>query len=110
MLLLMLVLGTYFGGMICFAWWDAYIGFGVEFDGGTWPPLGMALCVWPLVLPFTVAAKLMSGLSEIKAGRIRKAEQRKRIRIAAEKEQKALIQQVEQEMLEEERIKYAHRR
>lgn len=98
MFIFLTILGIYFGGMACFALWDAYIGFGVEFDGGTWPPMGLALGVWPLVLPFAIGAKLMSGLDGVKENRIAKAHARKRLRIAAQQEEERIIQQVEQEI------------
>jgi hypothetical protein len=109
------ILGIYFGGMICFALWDAHIGFGVEFDGGAWPPAGLAYIFWPVTLFCAVVAAFSSSLDSVKEKRIKKAEQQKRIRVAAEKEQEALLEQIEREMLEEEssghvKAKGAHRR
>jgi hypothetical protein len=98
MLWALAIVGIYLGGMACFALWDAYIGFGVEFDGGTWPPMGLALGIWPIVLPFAIGAKLMSGLDSVKEARIAKEFTQKRLRIAAQKEQEEILQQVEEEM------------
>lgn len=102
MITFLTILGIYFGGMFLFALWDAHIGFGVEFDGGDWPPMALALAFWPLTLPCAIVAKLMSGLNGVKDKRIQKAEQQKRIRVAAEKEQEALLEQIEREMSEDE--------
>lgn len=101
-MILLTILGIYFGGLICFALWDAHIGFGVEFDGGDWPPAMMAYGAWPLILVCALFAGFIRSLDTVKDRRLKKAEQQKRIRVAAEKEQEALLEQIEREMLEEE--------
>lgn len=88
--------------MLAFALWDAYIGFGVEFDGGTWPPVGIAYPFWPITLVCAVIAGMSKRLEGVKEKRIKKEEMRARVRIAAEKEEEALLAQIEKEMLEDE--------
>lgn len=102
MIIFLTILGIYFGGMIAFALWDAHIGFGVEFDGGAWPPVGIAYPFWFLTLPCALIAGFAKRMDSIKEKRIKKAETQKRLRIAAEKEQEDLMAQIEREMLEEE--------
>lgn len=101
---LLMFLAFYFAGLVCFALWDAHIGFGVEFDGGDWPPAMMAYAGWPLTLVCAVFAAFIRTLDSAKNKRIQKAEQRKRIRVAAEKEQEALLEQIEREMSEDDPI------
>lgn len=102
MIIFLTILGIYLGGMAAFALWDAYIGFGVEFDGGTWPPVGIAYPFWPITLVCAVIAGTSTRLESVKERRIKKAEMQTRVRIAAEKEQEALLAQIEREMLEDE--------
>ena len=102
--------------MIFFALLEAFVGFkDIEFDGGDWPPLGLAYAFWFLALPIALVASMSHALDGVRDARIAKAKERKRIRIAAEKEHEALMEQVEQELLEEEspkrvKAKGAHRR
>lgn len=116
MLTFLTILGIYFGGMILFALLEAYVGFkDIEFDGGAWPPLGLAYGFWFLALPIATIASMSHALDGVRDARITKAKEQKRIRIAAQKEHEALMEQVEQEMLEEESPKHvkakgAHRR
>jgi hypothetical protein len=102
MIILFTILGIHFGGMLLFALWDAYIGFGVEFDGGTWPPIELALGFWPITLAATIIAGVGRSLRSVKDQRIKKQETRKRLRVAAEKEQEVLLAQIEREMQEDE--------
>lgn len=97
------ILGIYFGGMIAFALWEAFVGFkDIEFDGNTWPPLGLAYAFWFLAGPIATMAAFGNSLSTVRDRRIAKAEERKRIRVAAEKEHTQLMEQIEKEMLEDE--------
>jgi hypothetical protein len=98
MLTFLTILGIYFGGMASFALWDAYLGFGVEFDGGDWPPLWLALVAWPIALPFAIGAKVSSSLDDVRETRVIKAAERKRMRVAVQKEQERILQQVEEEI------------
>jgi hypothetical protein len=102
MITLFTILGIHFGGMLLFALWDAYIGFGVEFDGGTWPPMLLALGFWPITLAATIIAGVSRSLQSVKDQRVKKRETQKRLRIAAEKEQEVLLAQIEREMQEDE--------
>lgn len=115
MITFLTILGIYFGGMALFALLEAYVGFkDIEFDGGTWPPLGIAYPFWFLCLPIATIASMAHSLDGVRDARITKAQERKRIRIAAEKEQEVLLEQIEREMLEEEaghvKAKGSHRR
>jgi len=85
------IVAAYFVGMTCFALWDAYFGFGVEFDGGDWPPLWLALVCWPLALPFAIGAKVSSSLDSVREARVIKSEERKRMRVAVQKEQERIL-------------------
>lgn len=98
MITFLIILGIYFTGLALFALWDAYIGFGIEFDGGDWPPLWLALVTWPFALPFAVGAKVSSSLDNVRENRIIKAAERKRMRVAVQKEQERILQQVEEEI------------
>lgn len=99
---MILFLALYAAGMLAFALWDAYIGYGVEFDGQAWPPVPIAYGAWPITLAATIVALLGRSLQGAKDRRIKKSETQKRIRIAAEKEEEALMAQIESEMLEDE--------
>jgi hypothetical protein len=98
------IAGIWIGGMVAFSLWDAYVGFGVEFDGCGWPPMFIAVPFWFLAGPAAIIRGLFSRLEKVKDVRLAKAEQQKRIRIAAEKEQEALMAQIEREMLEDESL------
>lgn len=99
------ILGIYFGGMIFFALLEAYVGFkDIEFDGDAWPPIGLAYAFWFLALPIATMAAFGNSLNGVRDARITKAEERKRIRVAAEKEHTQLMEQIEREMLEDESL------
>lgn len=104
---LLTLIALWLGGMVAFALWDAHVGFGVEFDGQAWPPTGIAYPFWFITLPCALCAGFARSLEGTKNKRIKKAEQQKKIRIAAEKEQDALMEQIEREMLEDESISTA---
>lgn len=111
---LLTLLALWLGGMVAFALWDAHVGFGVEFDGKAWPPTGIAYPFWFIALPCALCAGFARSLDGARNKRIKKSEAQMRIRVAAEKEQEALLEQIEREMLEEEtghvKAKGAHRR
>ena|SRR5579864_4691163 len=104
MITFLTIAGIWMAGMVAFALWDAHIGFGVEFDGGAWPPTGIAYPFWFVTLPCTMCAGFARSLEGVKNKRIKKAEVQKRIRVAAEKEQEALLEQIEREMSEDENL------
>jgi len=115
MITFLTILGIYFGGMIAFALWEAYVGFkDIEFDGDDWPPIGLAYGFWFLAFPIAAIVSFAHSLDGVRDARITRREERKRLRVAAEKEHEALMEQVEKEMLEEEtprvKAKGAHRR
>ncbi len=97
-MIVLYVIGIYLAGLIGFIVWDAAIGFGVEFDGGDWPPMIMAMVAWPLVVPLTVLAFISRSLEGVKEKRIARRESQRRLRIALKKEEEALLEQVEEEL------------
>jgi hypothetical protein len=100
-MLAILILGIYFGGMIAFAAWDAYIGFGVEFDGDDWPPMFLALTFWPLTLVAAIVAAIGGFMGNAKSARNERQKEQKRIRIAAEQERDTLLAEIEKEMFDD---------
>jgi len=85
-----LCIGGYAAGGVAFALWDAYIGWGgeFEFNGNDTPPVIVGIAGWPIAIPLLVIYALVDGLSEVKKRRIRNREER----IA-----KALVQTSERE-------------
>ena len=78
--------------------WDAYIGFGFEFpDIEDGPNAVVAGIFWPLGLPIILLIMLSNLLMSAKSRRIEKAQEQKRIRIAAEKERDKILEQIEEE-------------
>lgn len=79
--------------------WDAYVGFGFEFpaieDG---PNAAIAGLFWPIGLPIILAIAFGKAVSTAKERRLEKANEQRRIRIAAEKERDRIIEQIEEEI------------
>lgn len=79
--------------------WDAYIGFGFEFpDIEDGPNAVVAGVLWPIGLPIILIIVLSIVLEKAKKGRIERSREKRRVRIAAEKEQEAILEQIEEEM------------
>lgn len=91
-------------GMVAFALYDAYVGFGYEFDGVIWPPLLLAVLFWPITLAFVALHRSLDTLDAAKKRRIARTEQQKLIRIAVEKETQQAYQSLDDEMNVEKRI------
>jgi hypothetical protein len=104
MTIIFTILGIYFGGMLLFALWDSYIGFGIEFDDNIWPPIQLALGFWPFALVAAIIAGIGMTLQSVKNQRIKKQDAQKRIRVVAEKEQEAILEQIEKEIVEDENL------
>lgn len=79
--------------------WDAYIGFGFEFpsieDG---PNAVVAGVFWPIGLPIILMIVFSNIVENAKERRIDRAREKRRIRVAAEREQKAILEQIEEEI------------
>lgn len=79
--------------------WDTYVGYGFEFppieDG---PNAVVAGALWPIGLPIILLIVVSMTLEKAKKNRLDRSERKHRIRIAAETEEKAIIEQIEEEM------------
>jgi hypothetical protein len=79
--------------------WDAYIGFGFEF-----PPIEdgpNAVCAglfWPIGLPIILVIAFSKSIDSVKTRRLEKANEQRRIRIAAENERDKILEQIEKEI------------
>lgn len=79
--------------------WDAYIGFGFEFpDIEDGPNAVVAGALWPIGLPIILVIVLSMALEKAKDRRKERAREKRRIRIAAEEERKAILEQIEEEI------------
>jgi hypothetical protein len=95
---------TWILGMVSFALYDAYIGFGYEFDGNDWAPLPLAVLLWPVTLVFVGFHRALDSLKATRNKRITRAAEQKLIRIAVEKETQQAYQSLDDEMGVEKRI------
>jgi hypothetical protein len=102
MILLLYIAGVYLSGIVAMLLWDAYIGFGFDFDGNDYPPFGLALIFWPLAFPIAFFIGFAGKLEGVKRKRIDKAKAQKRLRIAAEKETADLLDELEKEIKQKE--------
>jgi len=84
---------------LAFIFWDAYIGFGFEFpDIEDGPNALLAGIFWPIGLPIVMVIICSQLLERAKDNRKERAREKQRLRIAAEKEQEAILKQIEEEM------------
>lgn len=97
-MIILYIIGLYVAGIISMMLWDTYIGFGFEFDGNDYPPFPLALLFWPLALPLVIFIGLGIKLSKIKEKRISRANQKRKLRIAAEKETAELMEEIDREI------------
>lgn len=100
---------AYFLVGIAFMFYDSFVGFDFEFDGGSNPPLILAALFWPITIPIVSLEVLSSWLDKHKQLRVKrcakKAEARivqERFRIAQEHEVDLALKQVEEELKESE--------
>lgn len=103
---------VYAAGLILFNLWDAFIGFGFEFDTdfSKGPTAWFSSLFWPVVFPICLVMALGSVLLSVKerrlerkAQRLAKKEEAQRIRVAAEKEAQLFISQLDQELVHDKR-------
>lgn len=99
MLGILIVLG-YVACIIGFCVWDAVIGFGPEYkwDGFNQPPLALAAVFWPIAVPFVAIDCFIDYMGNVKKRRLAREAKQARLRIAAEKELQAAMDQVEEEI------------
>ncbi len=85
-----------------FALWDSFIGMPVEWDpnGNNNAPRWLGALAWPISTPIVLLIAFSEFLQRAKDKRINRENQRERLRIAAEKEEQTLLQQVEKELEE----------
>ena len=94
----LIIIGTYFAGVFGMWFWDAYIGFGFEYDTRSNPPLGLACALWPLFVPITLIACLTMKMDSVKENRLEKEKQQEKVRVAAQKELDIYMREVEEEL------------
>ena len=97
-MIVLYIFAGYLAGLVAFIVWDAIIGFGVEFDGGDWPPMALAVAVWPIMIPLALISVLLNSLQGLKEKRISRRETKRKLRIALQKEEETLLEQVEEEL------------
>lgn len=97
-MILLYIAGIYLAGIVAMLLWDAYIGFGFDFDGINYPPLGLALMFWPLAFPVAFMIGFSEKLDGVKRKRIDNAKAQKRLRVAAEKEAAELMEELDKEI------------
>jgi len=96
----------YIAMILGFCLWDAYIGTGVNWDGYyNDVPLPLAAIFWWIAIPIIALMRFVDLTKGIKATRELKKKlaekQRNNIRIAAEKEEQEILEQVENELNKE---------
>ncbi len=81
-----------------FMLWDAFVGLPANFDGHDNPPLWLVALFWPIATPCLMALQFSNFLEASKEKRVEKEKQRKRLRVAAEKEEQRVLRQLEREL------------
>lgn len=91
-----------------FCLWEALIGMNVDWDNGEFP-LALAAILWPIAIPIILVYNFTLLVSYLKDSREEKERQKERnkqkqkayqekLRIAAEKEEQIIMEQVEKEL------------
>jgi len=109
MIIALICLGIYIMNIFAFCAWDAFIGLPVDFDGYNNPPLWLVAIVWPIAVPILSVISFNNFLQSVKEKRIEKAELKRKTRIKLQKEEAALLRQIEKELEDEREDSYRSR-
>jgi H+/Cl- antiporter ClcA len=94
----------YIVGMFAVVAWDAFVGFNdgnggeVEFDGNNAPPLLLAVWFWPLIIAFVIVCAPLDFLKRSKRNRQTRQANKKKIRIARQREIEISLEEVDEEL------------
>lgn len=89
--------------------WEAYIGLGYDWNDYDAVPLAAAAIFWPVAIPILLVINFLAFVENTKQKRIendrqearirkKREEQQEKLRIAALKEEEAIVEQVEKEL------------
>lgn len=98
MLIALAIIGVWFFGIISFIAYDAFFGFGFEFDGHDLPPLGVPAVFWPIAVPILLFCALIDFFDKVKTNRKIKEENVRKIRISTQQELDKYMAEAEQEV------------
>lgn len=96
--MIIIIVTIYIVGVIAMWVWDSFVGFGYDFDGNTNWPLPAVCWLWMLSLPIIIFCKLSDWLDNVKTKRLAKEAHLGKLRVKAEQEVNAIMQQIDYEL------------